>query len=307
MINDRLLYQILQIDSPDGVMAEAEDILKRISPRFPVSSIRNTFETTLNLFEGRHPHYQACNTKYHDMAHTLETFLAILRLIHGAVIDGHVFTERHISVACIAALFHDAGYLQEWDDTEGTGAKYTTEHVLRSMDFLEYYGPEHGLSDEEIDAGRAMILCTDIAVDVPDFAFPDPVSEFLGKMLAVADLWSQMSDRVYLEKLLLLFQEYREGKVGTFKSESDLLKKTVDFYEFVSHRLNRLLPQHSRYFQHHFRVRWGINEDLYDRAIKKQIRYLKKIADMPDTALLKQLKRSGIVEEMRSILLEFDN
>jgi len=36
-----------------------------------------------------------------------------------------------------AALFHDTGYIQEKSDDEGTGAKYTSIHVKRSIQFLD--------------------------------------------------------------------------------------------------------------------------------------------------------------------------
>jgi len=192
----------------------------------------------------------------------------------------------------------DAGYIQKDRDTEGTGAKYTVLHVQRSMDFLERHGAEFGLSHEEIAEGRVMILCTDLAVDISAIEFPSSEVELLGKMLGTTDLLAQMADRTYLEKLLFLYHEFREARVGDYESEVDLLRKTVGFYDFMAHRLEKTLDAADRFMASHFAARWNIHQNLYHKAIEKQKNYLIKILEIQDADPRRFLKRNSIVEQV---------
>jgi hypothetical protein len=118
-------------------------------------------------------------------------------------------------------------------------------------------------------------------------------------MLGAADLLAQMADRTYLSKLLFLYHEFREGKVGDYESEVDLLRKTVGFFDFINHRLETVLGATHRLMRSHFASRWGIHGDLYDEAIEKQKNYLKQILEMSDTDPRDYLRREGIVDRIR--------
>ncbi len=191
MKNIDRLSDLVWIVSPEEVFDEARIILKMISGDFNNGPVGSAFKMIVDLYRGDFPGYRACNTEYHDLQHTIDTFLAMVRLIHGAVINGRALSEREIALGLISALLHDAGYIQKELDLTGTGAKYTVSHVQRSMDFLGCYGTELGLSEEEIKAGRIMILCTDLAVDPAETDFPTENVELLGKMLGAADLLAQ--------------------------------------------------------------------------------------------------------------------
>ena len=52
--------------------------------------------------------------------------------------------------------------IQEASDTEGTGAKYTQDHVRLSMDFVEKHAASLLLESQEVVDLRDMILCTDL-------------------------------------------------------------------------------------------------------------------------------------------------
>jgi hypothetical protein len=300
MTNDKKLSELVQMDSPDAVLDEVIYILQLISPEFNIDLVKAAFTTVVSLYNGKYPGYQACNTEYHNILHITDTFLAMARMIHGAINRGQTFSERNVDVALVAVLFHDTGYIQEEHDIEGTGAKHTIRHVQRSMDFLERHGFDHGLSEEEIIAGRALILCTDLYRDLSKIKFPSSSVEILGKMLGAADLLAQMADRTYLEKLMFLYQEFREGEVEGFENEEDLLRKTVSFYDFINQRLETQLGAADRFMRSHFVSRWNIDADLYHVAIEKQKEYLEKILQIPGSNPMDHLRRCGIVECVRA-------
>jgi hypothetical protein len=298
-MNDIQLYNLIPMDSPQDVLDEAIVILDLISPDFDTAPVTSAFNMVVNLFSGKYPGYRACNTEYHDLHHTIDTFLAMARLIHGAVLDGETFTDRHISLGLIAAFLHDAGYIQEEHDKDGTGSKHTTNHVQRSMDFLERHGSELGLSYEEITDGRAIIIGTDLAVDISTIVFTSDKVELLGKMLGSADMLAQMADRIYLEKLLFLYSEFKEAGIGDYESQVDLLQKTLAFYDFIAQRLKTTLDATDRFVSSHFASRWGTHANLYHVAIAKQRNYLEQILEIQDSDPRAHLRRGGIVDKIR--------
>ncbi|MBW1781754.1 MAG: hypothetical protein JRL30_13560 [Deltaproteobacteria bacterium] len=298
-MNKARLSDLVQMNSPDAVLKEGLVILRLIFPGLNGDSVSSAFLSTVNLYEGRHPGYRACNTLYHDLNHITDTFLAMARMIHGAMIEGEGFSERQIVLGLIASLLHDAGYIQEAHDNEGTGSKYTAIHVQRSMDFFKNHGEEYGLSEKEIADGRSMIHCTDLAADISTITFLSKKAELLGKILGAADLLAQMSDRKYLEKLLLLYYEFDEGNVGDFESEVDILHKTVGFYDMVSQRLETVLDGVDRFLAPHFKARWNIHADLYDEAIQNQKNYLNMILKRTDSDPREFLRREKIVDKVR--------
>ena len=298
-MTDTQLYSLITMDSPEAVIDEVIAILDLLAPDFDAVPVTSAFNMTVNLYRGKYPGYRSCNTEYHDLHHTIDTFLAMARLIHGAVLDGEIFTNRHITLGLITALLHDAGYIQEEHDKEGTGSKYTANHVQRSMDFLKRHGSELGLSYEEITEGRAIILCTDLAVDISTIVFASAKVELLGKMLGSADLLAQMADRTYLEKLLFLYYEFKEAGFGDYESELDLLRKTIAFYDFIAQRLKTALDATYRFMNSHFASRWELHVNLYHVAIERQRAYLRQILEIPDSDPRDHLKRGGIVDKVQ--------
>jgi hypothetical protein len=295
------LHDLVEIEAPEAVFEEVAIILKLILPDFDIKPVRSAFRMVLRVFLGYHPLYRACATHYHDLRHTTDAFLAMARLCHGAILCGESFPERRIAVGLVAALFHDTGYIQNKDDTDGTGAKYTLYHVHRSMEFLRKHGAELGLEAKEIADGGAMILCTDIKKDLPHSAFSSPLVELFGRLLNAADLMGQMAERVYLEKLLFLYHEYKEGHVGDYDSEVDLIRKTPAFMDYINQRLLPVSDQVNRFMTAHFESRWGVASNLYQEAIQRHKDYLEKILSIPDADPRKYLNRYGLVRKVRAI------
>jgi hypothetical protein len=295
------ISKLLAVGSSEDILGEVLEILKRISSDFNTGPIADIFDATRRIYGGDFAGYRACNTGYHDFRHAIEAFLAMSRLIHGAVLDNQSFSERQMITALIAAILHDVGYIQEESDTRGTGAKHKADHEQRGMDFLSRHGSKFGLSAEEIASGRMIILCTDMDTDISTVAFASPQIELLGKMLGAADLMSQLAEQTYLEKLLYLYYECKEAGAGDYESEVDALRKAVNFYDVFEARLRTDLSGVDRFMKLHFESKWGINQNLYHEAINKHKNYLLAILNIPDADPRDYLKHGNIVKKVHQI------
>ena len=166
---------------------------------------------------------------------------------------------------------------------------------------MRRHGAQHGLIAKETADGGAMILCTDIKKDMPHSAFSSPLVALFGRLLNAADLMGQMAERVYLEKLLFLYHEYKEGHVGDYDSEVDLIRKTPAFMDYIKQRLLPVSDQVNRFMTAHFESRWSIAANLYQEAIQRHKDYLEKILSIPDADPRKYLNRYGLVRKVRAI------
>jgi len=293
------LAALVNMDSPDAVHEEALQILELINPSFDPEPVQRVFRFTVDLYEGRLPGYKACNTDYHNLHHITDTYLAMVRLLHGAQLSAENFSHREIVLGIIGALLHDSGMIQESWDKKGTGAKYTLEHVQLSMDFVAKHAAAMHLSDQEISDLRDMIFCTDLMAEIPTINFSSPRIELLGKLLATADLIAQMADRTYLEKLLFLYHEFREADLGNFKNAIDFYHQTLNFFELSLMRFKVTLDDTSRYMIPHFKSRWGIEDNLYITSLKNQCAFLKKTLADKNKSVYKELKRENIIQMAR--------
>jgi hypothetical protein len=292
----RQLAALIDMDSPEAVHAEALQVLDLISPSLDTEPIHRIFRFTINLYQGRIKGYKACNTDYHNLHHITDTYLAMTRLLHGAHISAQDFTNREIILGIIGALLHDSGMIQESWDNEGTGAKYTPEHVQLSMDFVARHAAELRLGPEDIADLRDMILCTDLMAEIPAINFSSARIELLGKILATADLIAQMADRIYLEKLLFLYHEFREANVGNFANPIDFYHQTLNFYKLSLMRFEVTLDNTCRFMVPHFKSRWNIDENLYIVALENQRNYLQKILEDKSKSVFTELKRGNIIQ-----------
>ena len=294
------LANLVRMDSPQAVLDEALTTIALFTADDDPTAIRPAFNQTIALYRGAWPGIKGCNTDYHNLKHVTDCFLAMVRLMHGAAHAGHQFSAREIHQGAVAALLHDAGYLQRSEDADGTGAKFTSSHVRRSMEFVQRHPEAFGLEAAEVNACMGMIHCTDLNCELEAVPFPDETTALLGKMLGTADVMAQMADRTYLEKLLFLFYELEEARIDNYGDELDLLHGSRDFYARMDDRLNLPLDGVSRFMVNHFRARWDIDEDLYRRAIDNQHTYLCKILSKQNGDPRNRLRRSRIVETVRS-------
>jgi hypothetical protein len=294
----RILADLFEAGEADAVLNEVLGVMASAVPGLEASHIVRCYRILQSLYEGRFAGYRACNTAYHDLRHAADTFLAMARLVHGAVLNSETITERQALMALTAAGLHDAGYIQETRDLQGTGAKFKIGHEQRSIRWLARHAADVGLAGSEADSIGQLIRCTEISVSIAKVPFPDKRTELLGRMLAAADLLAQLSDQVYLEKLTLLYEEDRESGRPTYDSATDALIKALGFYEMFKKRLSRMLPLHERLLQSHFRERWGIDRNLYREAIALNHTYLSAALSASGSSVLGRLRRRGTLQTL---------
>ena len=290
------LSQLMNSARPDLVLDEVRTTLSMISNPVDLSPSEAVHGDVVRMFRGGFPGYRACNTIYHDLEHTMETFLALARLIHGAHVSGQDVGEKSIQLGLVTALLHDIGYIQCSHDETGTGAKYTHVHVERGIAFMKEYLPGRGFSEQDLLACRRMILYTDPDLPPDRSRLPNGEQELVGKMLGVADLLGQMASRVYLEKLLFLYCEFEEAFISEYEDEKDLLRKTLGYYEETRRKIREDLDGVDCFVRPHFRVRWDIDHDLYLEGIERNIDYLRQILDDPEENYGKYLRRRGLLD-----------
>jgi hypothetical protein len=292
------LHYLFDNDHPDQVWANAVEILVKINPNFDVSRLSTVFHDVVSLFYGEYPGYQKVKTPYHDLRHTMDVFICALRLMHGVCHSDENLSDEEICIAAISTLMHDIGYAQRTGDDAGTGAKYTKTHVYRGIEFMHGYFKEKELPSAWAASVEMAMLCTNPALKFSEIEFSNPRTRFIGRLVGTADLVGQMADRSYLEKLLFLFFEFREAEMGDFKSMSDLLYRTRDFYGLSRKKLDQEYESAYQYLEFHFKDWFGVAQNYYLDSIDKNIAYLSQIiSDEDETVFFQNLKRRGIVQK----------
>jgi len=293
------LSQLINMESPQDVFDEVKHTVLMMFPRFDFEPLNLLFRDILDLFQGLYPGYQKCDTFYHELKHTTDTFLATARIIHGATIRNLHFPERDVALTLISALLHDSGYILTRDE-KGPGAKYTLVHIERSIAFMEKHFMDKGYSREDMEFCDAILKCTGLDVELAEISFLSQEHEALGKMLGTADLSGQMAERTYLEKLIFLYHEFKEANIEGIGSELDFLRNTPGFFDMVMERFRRELGGVYKYMRDHFRVRWGIDEDLYMSAIEASIKYLKYILEHHEEDYQEYLSRDDLMPKLKT-------
>lgn len=201
------------------------------------------------LFNGRYPGYQAMDTAYHDITHTLQATLCLVELIFQRHEQGVAprITADDFRCALVAVLFHDIGFLKEMGDTEGTGAKYTHLHEQRSCDFARGFLQRRRWTEGDIRCVENLISSTGPRVNVNEIRFRSPIERLLGQAVCTGDYIGQISDPRYPDRLEPLFNEFAESyryqgipaDQWPFRSYEALLRGTPAFWDvFVQRKLN---------------------------------------------------------------------
>lgn len=295
------INELFDNDDPQVVWAKTTEIIRRMSPGYDFSLFRSAYADILRLFSGDYPGYGPMRTLYHDLPHTLEVLLCGVRLMHGVHVSGDRLSDDEITLILIAILMHDVGYAQRKGEESGTGAQYTQTHVQRGVEFMRQYFTDCGLPPAVPVAVAAMILGTEHNRPFAQICFTDERSRMLGRIVATADITGQMADRIYLEKLLFLYLEFREAQIGSYQSMYDLLRQTNHFYQTIREKLDGALGGIYRKLEHHFQDTLGVGNNYYLEAIEKNMAYLAQVVAHGEAELHTMLKRNGVAERSRDL------
>ncbi len=286
-------------DDPEIVWKRVTDIVLRMIPAYDFSLVRSVYDDVLRLFRGEYPGYGAIKTLYHDRAHTLDVLSCGVRLMHGVHISGDRLNDDEVTLIIIAILFHDVGYAQLEGEEQGTGAQFTQTHVRRGIDLMKKYFTQHRLSEHMMEAVSHLVQGTEHSRPFGLIGFNDDRERMLGRIVATADITGQMADRIYLEKLLFLYLEFREAHFGSYQSMYDLLCQTNHFYETIREKLDGSLGGIYQKLEWHFRQTLGVDNNYYLESIEKNMEYLEKIVANDEAQLFSMLKRNGVAEKSR--------
>jgi len=298
---DEISY-LFNNEDPENVWAEATDIVRRMSPGYDFILVQSVYEDVLRLFHGEYPGYCTVKTPYHDLSHTLEVFLCGLRLMHGVHVSGDHMADDEITLVMLATLMHDVGYAQRRGEESGTGAQYTQTHVQRSVEFMQRHFFEIKNFPKLADSLRDLISGTEDTQVFSRHDFSDDRIHMLGQIVTTADLVGQMADRIYLEKLLFLYLEFREARFGNYRSMYDLLCKTNQFYKIVRVKLDGPLGGIYKKLAFHFKDTMGVGNNYYLEAIEKNMAYLAKIIAHDEAELFTMLRRNGIAKKIQTLI-----
>jgi hypothetical protein len=250
-----------------------------------ITLIERVLSDVIDLFHGKRPGYQACDTGYHNLSHTFQTIPPFVGMIDGWNKGGGSprISKKYFTFGTIGVLLHDTGYIKIEGDTDGTGAKYTFIHMERSVDFARNYLKEIGLANNNIPSILNIIRCTGVTLDI-NIRFQSDEEKIIGYALGTADLLGQMSMDDYIEKLPVLYNEFVEayrfkgldklkGQGSTMPESADaLIKSTPKFYEDVALARFKLMGSMHEYLQYHF----NSPDNPYLSAIEKNIALIKE-------------------------------
>jgi hypothetical protein len=235
------MFPHVDTKNASAIAAFVEETFAAMYPDASLTWLETIFHDMEVLFSGRHPDYSPVDIRYHDFEHTLQATLCLTLLLegrHGAGVEPKI-NPRQFELALSSVLLHDAGYLKLRSDTNGTGAKYTFCHVLRSCSFAASYLPTLGANDYEVEAVLGAINCTGPTKEISRLRFREPVERVIGCALATADYLGQMAATDYPDELEILFHEFEESddfihlpaSRRAFKSPAELVERTPLFWK----------------------------------------------------------------------------
>jgi len=276
---------ITSIDTKDST-AVAEFVCgkyKALFPRARLGNLRRLFKDTTNLFTGKHPDFLANNLKYHDYEHTLQATVCLIDLLEGrhqAKAEPRL-NARKFELAIAAVLLHDSGYMKTRGDLNGTGAKFTHIHVMRSCAYAASYLPLLGYNELEIESVFHAIRCTGPVSDVAIIPFANETERVIGFSLSSADYLAQISASDYPDELEFLYYEFEESynyfnipnERRLFLSVAGLKTATPFFWsKFVLPRLEREYTG----LYHYLERPYPGGTNVYLESAKKNIAKIKR-------------------------------
>lgn len=223
--------------------------VRRAAQRLPmaIDFVDSLVDLVGDLFTGHIWDYRPIDLRYHDLAHTAQASCCYLDHVSGYMRAEELHrVPRELELGLAAILFHDTGFLKAHGDDQGTGAKYTHSHVLRSAALAASLLPPLGFDRAEIDDVVGMIRCTGLNGRADKATFGSELARLAACMVATSDFLGQMAAPDYVAKLPFLFDEFEEAdnynhvpkSKRVFSSAGQLVSGTAGFWQgFVRPRL----------------------------------------------------------------------
>ena len=310
----------VQVSSVPAVKRAVEELYSQTWPSGKVERLETAFTDFERLFNGHFPGYLGCDTVYHDLQHSLDDTLAMARLLAGYdrshAVEQRLGAERAM-MGIVVALFHDAGYIRQTDDTmHRNGAEFTRTHVGRSAQFLARYLPTLGLADW-VPVATQIVHFTGYEVPFDQIRLDDPRDRKVGHLVGTADMMAQMADRCYLEKCRdRLYPEFVLGGVAVsrgnegelkviYGSGLDVLRITPEFVaETMRTRLDGEFSGAYRYIE----ALYG-GRNPYMEAIDASLVYLKQILQSQRWSMLRRTPpcftwEKNPLQNMRTLVID---
>jgi hypothetical protein len=286
--NDYDVTNSVQVSSTAAVSRAVRELFAVAWPGESFDRVAIAFEEFERLFSGRMPGYHGVDTVYHDRQHTLDMTLAMARLLVGyetSTEAAHRFGAERAVMSLVTSLFHDSGYIREFDDRlHRNGAEFTLYHVTRSARFLARFLPSIGMHGW-VPVSTRIVHFTGYEIKLSHIQLADGRDRKCGHLLGTADLIAQMADRCYLEKCRdRLYPEFVLGGIaaapgidGTmqvrYSSGLDLLRQTPHFIrETRRERLDGEFDRAYRFVEPLF-----AGKNPYLQAIARNVEYLQLI------------------------------
>jgi len=236
-------FPLVDTKNPEQVADSVKGIFRELYPAAPSALVDQLFADVDLMFTGRYLDYQPIDIGYHDYEHTLQATLCFALIFRGrekAKAEPRLGV-RQFELGLASVLLHDTGYLKLRSDREGSSAKYTHVHVLRSGAIAASYAPNLGFTAQEAELIANVIHCTGHSAALARLYFNSPQDRLLGSMLVTADYLGQMAALDYCEELETLYAEFLESDLHynqrpehhAFKSAKDLIQKTPSFWSKV--------------------------------------------------------------------------
>jgi hypothetical protein len=310
----------VQVSSVPAVKRAVEELYSQTWPSGKVERLETAFSDFERLFNGHFPGYLGCDTVYHDLQHSLDDTLAMARLLAGYdrshAVEQRLGAERAM-MGIVVALFHDAGYIRQTDDTmHRNGAEFTRTHVGRSAQFLARYLPTLGLADW-VPVATQIVHFTGYEVPFDQIRLDDPRDRKVGHLVGTADMMAQMADRCYLEKCRdRLYPEFVLGGVAVsrgnegelkviYGSGLDVLRSTPEFVaETMRTRLDGEFNGAYRYIE----ALYG-GRNPYMEAIDASLVYLKQVLQSQRWSMLRRTPpcftwEKNPLQNMRTLVID---
>lgn len=274
--------------SPENAFKEIKTISRDLFLSEDLPLTDRFFETIIDLFKGNYDGFQACDTSYHDLDHSLEVTLTQAKIISGwNKSQTPAVSKDFFDLGIMAALLHDIGYIKKAGDDQGTGAKYTFCHVGHSAEFACKLLKDINMDEAHKSAVENMIWHTCTKAYRGKIEYSSEEEKLVANALGTADLVGQMASPNYVGKLRYLYQEFEEAyqyegidnllekKHIIFESEEQLIKATPNFYYmFVKPALSSMGEMY-KYIAYHY-------PDNVNHEIEQIEENMKKIAAAVD-------------------------